>query len=118
MERGFGVDQLDATLHYKYTNYLRTHSSYDQIALEAEIEHRILVDARFDRLFSNANLAQANFSLGSDFNFDCLRGLVDDYTERCGEFNDYAVKYGSYLVATCNLEGQNSDNFRNLIEEC
>lgn len=43
-------------------------------------------------------------------NFDCLRMMVDTYTEKCGAFNDYEMKFGSYLVAACEQFGNVDGN--------
>jgi hypothetical protein len=34
-------------------------------------------------------------------NFECLKGLVEHYTENCGKFSDYSLKYVKYLVLEC-----------------
>jgi len=76
-------------------------------AFTTEVNRRKQIDHQFSAFAQSVHNADS-FELMAPKDFDCLRMMVDTYTEFCGPFNDYEMKYGSYFVGACELYGNSN----------
>ena len=65
--------------------------------LQDEIQHRQLIDAKFERLESTVNLTARKGLL----NHSCYEELVDLYIQVCG-YDEYSLKHFNVLAELCN----------------
>ena len=64
--------------------------------LQKEIEHRQFVDALFEEHFSDVATSNENVQ-----NYDCLRMMVGEVEELCGDWSEYSLKYVRKLADAC-----------------
>jgi len=82
-----------------------THQAH--LELQEELIHRMKVDHIFEDLFGAIS---GNEEIPLPRNFDCLRSMVNAYTESCGKFSDYSLKYVKYLVNECEVRPNTVDS--------
>jgi len=64
---------------------------------QEELDHRMKVDNIFNELFDGQN-SEDTLPV---HNFDCLRFLMDTYSQHCGNWSDYSLKHVRYLSNHC-----------------
>ena len=104
------VSSRDAYMHHLYSKALNSPSRKLKLQLVDELARMMFIDEVFAD-FMDTTTSRLHFCLNDGPNgcedkfvpedFDCLRAMVDTYTEHCGEFNDYARKFIKYLVREC-----------------
>lgn len=105
------VDARYAKLEYLYNKFMRTHSSEDSTELEAELESMRNIEGRFASIRNQINLDFENRQ--GVLNFDCYRGLIDSYNEKCGT-NEYDLKFFHHFATICNAN-MNSNHVANVM---
>lgn len=90
-------DSRDIKLHYLYNRYIETKDPLDAMELQDEIQHRQLIDAKFDRISSSVNLT---LKQGLK-DHDCYKTLVNLYIDVCG-YDEYSLKHFNVLAELCN----------------
>ena len=109
------VESRDIKMHYLYNKYLRTNSESDAKELQAEIDNRLMIDERFDRLRANAGINFADKVTVDDF--ECYKNVVDTYKERCG-LDEYDLKYFKHFVSLCNAKLEFTKMFGLISQMC
>jgi len=59
---------------------------------------------KLDHIFTIINEGRPQLAEGEvtlPRNFECLKDLVGHFTETCGRFSDYSLKYVKHLVHHC-----------------
>lgn len=98
----FAVDSRDIALHYYYNKVMRDPSPENHKALQAEITHRLEVDALFDRIFDADHMESVRSGETAVIqNFDCYRSMIETFEEKCEKFDDYSLKYAKAFVHEC-----------------
>jgi hypothetical protein len=113
------VNSRDTKLNYLYANMVIDKTAEAQIAFTYEVNRRKSIDHIFKTFANSMTATEDQLTMMLPTKFDCLRMMVDTYTEHCGSFNDYEMKYGSYFVAACELfENSNISIQNELISAC
>jgi len=97
----FAVDSRDVNLHYLYNLVMQNPTQENNLALQAEITHRMNVDLRFGKMFPNHMEAIKNGTSPLPTDFDCYRRLIQTYQDECEAVSDYTLKYFKAFVAEC-----------------
>lgn len=90
-------DSRDVKLHYLYNRYIETKDPIDALELQDEIQHRQLIDYKFERISKSVNLT---LKQGLK-NHDCYKTLVNLYIDVCG-YDEYSLKHFNVLAELCN----------------
>ncbi len=64
-----------------------------------ELNYRSSVDAIFTSFSETLSLDDAS---DETTDYECLRSMIDEYREKCGNFGDYLYSKGTLLVKACN----------------
>lgn len=102
----FAVDSRDIKLHYLYYRVKEEPSSENMEALQQELKARTELDNVFAEMFPVHMQAIKDNAVPDPTDFDCLRDLVDQFGNKCTNFDDYSLKWIKALVAEC--EGMKS----------
>ena len=98
----FAVDSRDVKLHYFYNKVMKNPTPENHAALQAEIAHRVEVDALFDKMFDAEHMELVRAGKTANVqNFDCYRSMIDTFEEKCEKFDDYSLKYAKAFVQEC-----------------
>ena len=97
----FAVDSRDINLHYLYNLVMQNPTQENNLALQAEITHRMNVDLRFAKMFPNHIESVKNGTSPLPTDFDCYRRLIQTYQDECEAVSDYSLKYFKAFVAEC-----------------
>ena len=90
------VDSRDIKFNDLYQMVLHDPSAENYAALEAEIAHRQFADDLFNTHFP----ASGDFD-GHPKDFDCLRQMLGQIEEMCGDFSSYSLKYVKHVAEHC-----------------
>jgi len=93
------VESRDAKMHYLYHKYLRTNKQEDADELQAEIDNRQNIEARFATLRANAGINFADKVTVE--NTECYKGVIETYKQSCG-WDEYDLKFLKNFVSLCN----------------
>jgi len=98
----FAVDSRDIKLHYYYNKVMVNPTPENHQNLQAEIAHRVEVDAIFDRIFDAEHMEKVRAGETAQIhNFDCYRSMINTFEERCQKLDDYSLKYAKAFVHEC-----------------
>ena len=98
----FAVDSRDIKLHYFYNKVMTNPTPENHAALQAEIAHRVAVDALFDKMFDAHTMEKVRAGNTAQIkNFDCYRSMIDTFEEKCQKLDDYSLKYAKAFVEEC-----------------
>jgi hypothetical protein len=96
-----GVASRDVKLHMLYSAVMANPSVHNQMALKAEIDHRLYVDDLFASIFPEHMEAVKTKTTPLPTNFDCYREMAHAFTDACGTMDGYSLKYMAAFVAEC-----------------
>ena len=114
-ELGELVDSRDHNLHFLYEQVLLKGTEEAYTAMHKELDHRKFIDGVFRENFGEmANAPE------TPQNFDCLRMLLSELEETCGEWSDYSLKYVRKVANACDTmtEDQIGDLMANVSTHC
>jgi len=98
----FAVDSRDIKLHYYYNKVMTNPTPENHAALQAEIAHRVEVDALFDKIFDAQHMERVRAGDTAQIkNFDCYRSMIDTFESKCQKLDDYSLKYAKAFVEEC-----------------
>merc|ERR1712086_307721 len=98
----FAVDSRDIKLHYYYNKVMVNPTPENHAALQAEIAHRVSVDAIFDKIFDAEHMEKVRAGETAQIqNFDCYRSMIETFEEKCEKLDDYSLKYAKAFVQEC-----------------
>ena len=98
----FAIDSRDVGLHYYYNLVMTDPTPENHAALQAEIAHRVEVDALFEKMFGVEFMEKVRSGDFADVeDFDCYRSMISTYEEKCQKLDDYSLKYARAFVEEC-----------------
>ncbi len=100
---GNPVDARNAKLHFLYNRYIETNDKIDAMELMHEIQFRVEVEARFDRIKARATgvTFTENPVLGD---FSCYKKLIATYESECPADREYDLKFYKHFISLCNSD--------------
>ena len=79
--------------------YKRERSVKARMELREEMESMQRQDGIFKKLIENLNL-DGDYS-PEKMNYDCMRAVMDNHTNKCGRLTDYGLIYAKYYAQAC-----------------
>merc|ERR1719223_1245407 len=107
------VDSRDHNLHFLMQAAVNEPSLANMDAVHKEVAHRDRMDTIFNHeMFVSANAPE------TPQNFDCLRLMVSEVEEMCGDWSDYSLKYVRKLANMCDTrtEAQVAESLSHIYE--
>ena len=92
-------DSRDIKVQYLFHKYMDSKDQLDAMELQDEIQHRTLIETKFDRLEKTIKLG-ARQGLK---NHQCYKELVNEYVDACGN-DEYSLKYFYVFAELCNQD--------------
>lgn len=100
----FAVDSRNIKLHYLYQDVINEPSMENQQKLMKELAHRLSIDELFQKLFPNFIQDVKDKKTPPIDDFDCYRNLINEYKEKCGEYDVYTMKYFGAFASQCTAQ--------------
>ena len=98
-----GIRSEDAKIDYLYHRTLTNSDTKAQLDFMEELTHRLRVDHEFTSFDRQFKLGEIDLDT-VEFNFDCIRDLIQHYKSHCAAFDEYVMTHTHSFVKACSKD--------------